>query len=55
MKREIDAITILEEIRDELNNGVTSRAIALIDFIESNGDILTDIEEQLLTEELNGI
>ena len=50
-KRSVDLVQTIDEILEELKAGSTERAEAFLHLVKSNGDVLTDLEQQLQSEE----
>lgn len=47
MENTIDMVTIIGKLKEELENGEVERTQAFLDLVLSNGDVLTELEEQL--------
>lgn len=50
MENTIDMVTLIGKLKEELENGEVERTQAFLDLVLSNGDVLTELEEQLKEE-----
>lgn len=47
----LDMVKLIQELQKELDEGNTVRTRAFLDLVLSNGDVLIDLEEQLIEEQ----
>ena len=47
----LDMVKLIQELQKELDEGNTVRTHAFLDLVLSNGDVLNDLEKQLIDEQ----
>lgn len=47
----LDMVKLIQELKKELDEGNTFRTHAFLDLVLSNGEVLTDLENQLIEEQ----
>ena len=47
----LDMVKLIQELKTELDEGDTVRTHAFLDLVLSNGDVLNDLEKQLIEEQ----
>ena len=47
----LDMVKLIQELKTELDEGSTVRTHAFLDLVLSNGDVLIDLEKQLIEEQ----
>ena len=47
----LDMVELIQELQKELDEGDTFRKHAFLDLVLSNGDVLIDLEKQLIEEQ----
>ena len=47
----LDMVELIQELQKELDEGDTFRTHAFLDLVLSNGDVLIDLEKQLIEEQ----
>lgn len=51
MKNRVDMVELINKLKKELDEGETLRTHVFLDLVLSNGDVLHQLEEQLINEE----